>query len=55
MWGYSWRLNNVGLGAPTPSAVENLCKTLQSAFYIHSSTSLDSTNLRSCSTTACIY
>ena len=39
-----------GLGAPTAFAVENLCVTLQSAFGIWSSTSMDSTNRRMCNT-----
>ena len=43
-----WRMQ--GLGAPTAFAVENLSVTLQSAFGIWSSTSMDSTNRRMCNT-----
>ena len=47
---YSWLLNNVGVrGADPPPTVENLHITLKWALCICGSASMDSTNLRSCS------
>ena len=52
---YSWPLSTEGIGALNPLAVENLHITLQAALHICGSTSVDLTNLRSCSNIVHIY